>query len=138
MSDNTARNMRRSDDINVEPQWPQRPERPQPQAAQQRLEPPAERTAGRPAPVQPGADNSRTTYRATTAPPPGPVAHPANGQGNTKETQTLPLVEPSRFDKGEATRIVSNGSSAAPQPQERPRQAPAPTPTPTPAQPQVR
>src|SRR5438105_2561612 len=87
---NEAQNPR--DGVN-EPVWPQRPARPQPPVQRPRLDPPVENP------------RSGQTYRAAEQPV-YPVAQtPANRppetrRDDTKETQILPVVEPSRFDRG--------------------------------------
>src|SRR5438105_2431364 len=87
-------------------QWPQRPARPEPVVARPRLDPPDERARPQ------RGDNTPNTYRATTPPRPGSGA--ASREGDTKETQVLPIVEPSRFARGAQTRAVP-GVPAAPQ-----------------------
>src|SRR5438552_2240992 len=82
------------EDGEIVPQWPQRPERGQPPAVRPRLDPPIER--GRLAvPEGQGRVSGASGRDAGDAGPNVP------GRGDDpKETRVLPVVEPSRFDKG--------------------------------------
>src|SRR4051795_1729556 len=104
MNDNTARDRRSHDDIDVEPQWPQRPAGPQPSIARPRLEPPPER-GNQPLPFQAREDRDRTFRASEQRPIPDPArsSRPTAGGESAKETRVLPIVESSRFERGEQT-----------------------------------
>src|SRR5690349_9546045 len=106
MNDNTARDRRFHDDMDVEPQWPQRPTTPQPNVARPRLEPPVERD-NRPIPFQARDDRAYRASEQRPIPDPARSSQPTAGGDSAKETRVLPIVEPSRFERGEQTRAVT-------------------------------
>lgn len=140
MNDDRGREARSRDESEYQPQWPQRPGRPQPDAAGPRLEPPAERNGSQSAPpysppraqAQPGSgqvNSNGPTYRAAQAPAPVAKGDP------TKETRVLPIVEPSRFERGGSqaapkaavpAKVAQPASRPAPQPQPQPQPRPEP------------
>ena len=105
MDTNKGREARSHDDIdNIQPQWPQRPGRPQPSAHKPHLEPPAERPArGSSAPRR----DTPSRYTEPMAYPSRPIGSPEPARSNDpKETRVLPVVEPSRFDRNGQARIA--------------------------------
>ncbi|MFL5732554.1 MAG: VanW family protein [Chloroflexia bacterium] len=75
------------------PQWPQRPVTPPPAAARPRLDPPVERGRTQGTPQGQGTQAPREgAGRVNPAPP--------AGLDETKVTRMLPVVEPSRFERG--------------------------------------
>src|SRR5438067_9127684 len=62
------------DGLDKEPQWPQRP--------------------------VPSDSSPRYGYRVAPTPQPDPTSQARRSADETKETQLLPIVEPSRFDRG--------------------------------------
>lgn len=91
------------DNVEAQSDSPQRPQGPQPSPARPRLDPPAA--------------NDPRSYRAAQAPPPRApqVRSQAVRMDDTKETQVLPIVEPSRFERAGQQRPQDR-----PQPQSQP------------------
>ena len=98
---------REQSDIEYEPNWPQRPDRPRPEPTRPRLDPPERQDAvqqgGQTRPggsggfgdteIQPSKWTSHPTFY--TGQP-----EPRHTAGDTMETQIIPAVGPSRFDNG--------------------------------------
>lgn len=99
-------------DVEYEPSWPQRPDRPRPENNRPRLDPPeprdsVQRHQARPSgsggfgdtEIQPSKWTSHPTSYSGQPGTPGQQAV-RNNRGDTMETQIIPAVEPSRFDNG--------------------------------------
>ncbi len=122
--DDNSKRREPGDDLENGPVWPRRPEQPLPPSVRPRLDPPREST------------DARSGYRAAPLPRREPSLPPA--PDDPKETRALPLIEPSRFDRGNQPRPTPVRVPPPPQPnrtpgpaQQPPRQAqPQPQPRP--------
>src|SRR5438105_3673945 len=116
MNDDSRGGRERLDDtVEAQPQWPQRPARPQPPAARPRLDPP---DSGR----RTTDDGRRTTQQRPSSASSTPVVRRPSSvvptQDDPKETRMLPLVEPSRFQRDARSRPAPK----PPTPADSPRQ----------------
>lgn len=135
-------------DIEFEPNWPQRPERPRPEPNRPRLDPPERQGgAGAGTGAQQGGQTGQTGqgrpvggggFGDTEIQPSKWTSHPTfysgqsegrNNSGDTRETQIIPVVGPSRFDNGRGATPppqqarVAKSPQAAPQPQPQAQQS---------------
>ncbi|MDQ5824233.1 MAG: VanW family protein [Chloroflexota bacterium] len=122
-------------DIEFEPNWPVRPDRPRPEQNRPRLDPPEPQAGanqggqGRPVgggsfgdtEIQPSKWTSHPTFHSGQ-----PEAR--NSAGDTRETQVIPVVGPSRFDNGRPAPPQPSPQQArvAQPPQGRPQTQPQP------------
>lgn len=137
MDESSAKNDRaeKSSDVEFEPAWPQRPDRPRPEPVRPRLDPPE----GLP-PVSNHKGNGG--FGDTEIQPSRWTSHPtsysrqpgmASNPGDTKETQVLPIVESSRFDNGrvapQAPQTPQQARLSPPTSQSRPQPRPVQPPS---------
>jgi hypothetical protein len=92
-------------DIEFEPNWPQRPDRPRPEPTRPRLDPPEQQPAQKPPGGSGGFGDTEIQPSKWTSHPTFYSGQPDVGsnRGDTMETQIIPAVEPSRFDNGRGT-----------------------------------